>query len=704
MTQLPGPDHYRRLLDTDRPQFLDVVANPWVAVPDLETFNSRAYRRLASMLRQLSAEQQALHESGPDMLPNARGALVLGPGGSGKTHLLMRVRRSESGASHILFVRRPNNPDSVAQHVWTNVVASLARRVDRSSSQLEDLLAHVFAAILIPELESDIEHAKANEKKLPEREAWKDMLEQDPVAFPDKLRNRKDRRDSINFLRRKILKALKLRHPDVDQPLTEALITYFFTDEDRRRIIYTWLTSPSITPTEARYLSFPEARVPAEFDTPTGQEEYAFRSIQTLGILSTYYKPLVLAFDQLEGLKNEPRLTEKWGDAVKEIMTMTPNVLIVTCIFPELWSTWFAETLDDAAKHRIGQRKLELEPFGHEHAAELLQVHLADHVKRHALPSPTYPFNQAIIADLCRGCTLPRVFLQRAREWFEDWVEGFVDRPGEIEGPPTEDLSPIDENAATEAEDSPSDEGEVSASAKATNAGPDIEPTQQPREEATESAEPTPDDDELIVRRVLIDRFNKIRSEHERGFWNRGASEVDAMGRARLIALSLLRTRTWVPEPGKATFGTRVMPSNLILAPEGTQEQLCIAAMYSSGSALIARARNFDEVHAEKQQFSKAIVLRDARLDVPAGVARSCVDRMIQHGAHLVVVDAREDALINAAYDLIVEAEQHDLLANGQAIQPAEVAELLVSSGMLAKSKLMALMTRLLAPLLDSSA
>jgi hypothetical protein len=48
---------------------------------------------------------------------------------------------------------------------------------------------------------------------------------------------------------------------------------------------------------------------------------------------------------------------------VREIFTMTPNFLIVTCIFPSLWESWFKEELDRSVSERIAQQTVTLDTF-----------------------------------------------------------------------------------------------------------------------------------------------------------------------------------------------------------------------------------------------------------------------------------------------------------------------------------------------------
>ncbi|MCC7418844.1 MAG: hypothetical protein IT428_01050 [Planctomycetaceae bacterium] len=111
----------------------------------------------------------------------------------------------------------------------------------------------------------------------------------------------------------------------------------------------------------------------SDVSTQQQREEQALRAIRTVGILSTYYQPLILAFDQLEGLRDQPRLTKNWGDTVREIFTMAPNFLVITCIFPSLWDEWFRPNLDQSVSERIAQQSVTLETFGPQHGLKMLR-------------------------------------------------------------------------------------------------------------------------------------------------------------------------------------------------------------------------------------------------------------------------------------------------------------------------------------------
>ena len=358
------PDYkndFRPVLDQDPPRFIDRVDTPWSDVPDLPAYNQRQYRRLERSLRQLTQNDSSN--------PSSQGVLVLGEAGTGKTHLLMRVASKLSHRNHILFVRKPNNEETVAHHVWANIVSSLTHRVPTSGterSQLDDLLAHVFSRVLISNFKEDL----AKGVQVDQRQRWITDLEGNPFNIFSMLGSGERRNKNLGSLRNRTLRYLLLHYPGVDQRIAHVLITYCFTvQEDRKRMLLTWLTGQDIDESDAEFLGLPPSWTDSEegvTDTSLQQqrEEQSLRAIRTVGILSTLYQPLILAFDQLEGLRGEERLTQRWGDVIREIFTMTPNMLVVTCIFPSLWETWFKPNLEQSVVQRIAQSQFELEAAG----------------------------------------------------------------------------------------------------------------------------------------------------------------------------------------------------------------------------------------------------------------------------------------------------------------------------------------------------
>ena len=228
-----------------------------------------------------------------------------------------------------------------------------------------------------------------------QKQRWVSRSKADPFNLFSMLGEGEQRQANMEKIRRRTLRYLQDKHPNVDQKIARVLITYCFViTEDRKRLLLSWLSGQDIDETEAEAIGLPTSWTTiAESSTDVAiqqqREEQALRAITTIGILSTYYQPLILAFDQLEGLRDHNRLTERWGDAVREIFTTTPNFLVVTCIFPSLWNSWFLPELDPSASQRISQQCVELEKFAPHHGLRMLAVHLESSLEQTS-PSDEY--------------------------------------------------------------------------------------------------------------------------------------------------------------------------------------------------------------------------------------------------------------------------------------------------------------------------
>lgn len=473
---------------------------------------------------------------------------MLGEAGTGKTHLLMRVARNLSESNHILFVRKPNNEDAVAQHIWANVVSSLARSLPTSAthkSQLDDLLAHVFTSVLVPELEQDIRDGKDAELK----QRWVNHLSADPYNLFNMLGDGEQRQSNLEKIRRRSLRYLQLKHPDVDQTIAHVLITYCFViTKDRKRILLSWLSGQDVDETEAKALGLPTSWVSFD-ETSTDasiqeqREEQALRAIRTIGILSTYYQPLILAFDQLEGLRDEHRLTQRWGDRVREIFTMTPNFLVVTCIFPSLWESWFKPILDRSVAERIAQQTITLETFAPRYGLTMLATHMQSAFTKHRLPTNIYPFTEADVQSICFSATSPRSFIQNVRAAFQVWLDG-------------------------------------EALALAGLVSP--QSTEIVLQESIDS----------LIETTLKTYEDEQRLSHE----NDIPLEQDFFGRIKSVIESLLVHTGNHVEYSRASCGTKVMPANLVVSSANGNKDVCIGVINSGATAFAARMRNLNTV------------------------------------------------------------------------------------------------------------
>jgi hypothetical protein len=633
-------ERYRPILEAHPPKFLDRVNTPWDHVPDLTEYNQDAYKRIVRTLKRLATKRTGDGLSGQEVESNSQGILVLGEAGTGKTHLLMRVARDLSGTNHILFVRRPNNEDAVAQHIWANMVYSLSRSLPTSGSQktqLDDLLAHVFTDVLIPEFERDIEEGNDADQ----RRRWVKDLQTDPYNLFQMLGEGERRQKNMELIRRRTLRYLQTIHPDVDQRIAHVLITYcFVAREDRKRVLLTWLSGQDVDETEAKALGLEPSWVKidetsADVSTQQQREEQALRAIRTIGILSTHYQPLILAFDQLEGLKDQEKLSQRWGDNVREIFTMTPNLLVITCIFPSLWESWFCRTLDPAVTQRVAQQIVTLESFGPQHGLKMLATHMEPSFTDHRLPTSIYPFSEDDVAGLCNKATSPRIFIQNARSLFEAWLDDDV-------------------------------------------------PINVPSKPETPKIVTSKALDDLI--RSTLDQFEK---GHLDSFDREIPNEQDAFGRMRNIVETILAHSGVKVAYDKASCGSKVMPPNLIVRSSDNGESLCLCINNAEGNSFTARMRNLAEVMRSGKGPKKVILVRDRRCKAAGTKGQEYVETVQEMGAAYLPAGSSEVAILNAIYDTLVAIEEHDLSIGDHEIDKKRFVEFLRSEGLGRRTQLL---------------
>lgn len=631
-------NEYRPLLEDDPPAFVDRVDTPWDHVPDLDSYNDAAYRRIdrdLARIRRDSVRRRIKKDVAP---ASSRGVLVLGEAGTGKTHLLMRLAQKLSDTNHILFVRKPNNEEAVAQHIWANIVNSLTRTLPSGKrSQIDDLLAHVFSEVLIPEFEKDIDEGTNVEQ----RQRWINQLREDPYNLFSMLGEGESRSTNMQKIRRRTLRFLQTNQPDVDRRIAHALITYcFVAREDRKRVLLTWLSGQDIDPVDAQSMGLPETWVDVDetsTDASTQQqrEEQALRAIQSLGLLSTHYQPLILAFDQLEGLRDEHRLTHRWGDVTKEIFTMTPNLLIVTCIFPTLWESWFSKVLDEAAQQRISQRVIELEKFGPQHATALLQTHLREHFSRYRLPTDIYPFTDDDVGHLCFESGSPRVFLQKARSLFETWLDGEEDLG---------DLSLRIDTPSVVTQDS--------------------------------------------IDAALTEAYERFESEQRREWGTEIPIEQDFFGRIRNLTQTVLTHSGEKAKYDKARCDHYVMPPNFTVKSSADDDALCIAIMNSVGNAFAARIRNLKRTFESGDQFRNLIIIRDRRCKQVGPKSQEYLEEVQENGGTYILAGVDEITSLNGMYDTMVAVEEHDLSVGSHEIDKRQLVEFLRNAGVCERTQL----------------
>lgn len=107
------------------------------------------------------------------------------------------------------------------------------------------------------------------------------------------------------------------------------------------------------------------------------QEAFSLEAISVLAKLSILDEPLIIIFDQLEGLglSHNREILLNFGEAIKEIFTHVPNSLIILNMFPDRWEQ-FQASFDNSIIGRVSQYQIHLRQPDEVELKAILQVKL----------------------------------------------------------------------------------------------------------------------------------------------------------------------------------------------------------------------------------------------------------------------------------------------------------------------------------------
>lgn len=329
------------------------VDTPFQNHPDLTSIHQNQFTILKTILAEIKS----------DLNHQTKGAVVIGEPGTGKTHLIMRLANELLEHNRLLFIRQPNNPDTVIYHTYSRILESLVEQVPQSNySQLEHLLANSFVKLIrsyfiVAPTQKDryiLEETQNNTLKLyyslgaegtqRKREYWQ-HIEKRTVEWW--LNNYGAAGSSLEIIKG-IVKFCS------------------YSDAGYKRLVTRWLAADSLEESELEKIGL------SDWNESMSKEAFSLEAIGVLSKLSLLDEPLIVVFDQLEGLglPHNERLLLNFGEAIKEIFTHVPNSLIILNLFPDRWQQ-FQTIFDGSIIDRISQHQVILEK---PHPTQLKQI------------------------------------------------------------------------------------------------------------------------------------------------------------------------------------------------------------------------------------------------------------------------------------------------------------------------------------------
>ncbi|MGA9028492.1 MAG: ATP-binding protein [Steroidobacteraceae bacterium] len=384
-------DLLARARGTRNPFLLDRVDSAWDgAFTDVDSINQAAF---AQCIRTIDTVRDTFQ---------SRGLLLTGEPGSGKSHLLRRLRHAVGAAGRDCFVYVP--PVATSTRLYSELLRRVVGDIIRQSHEgaATQLEAMVVRALL------------RDGSPLTPMQIWTDMRRRwppGPTLF-GRLENH--------------FEQLTLRinlDPDV------GLVLRHYLAEHRRIDAYRWLTGMSVPESVLSRLGVP--RTLEEDDDARGV-------LFALSTLTGHSSVLVLAFDQLEGMQLRPDDIEGvrgFGNAVADMLINCRNIAAVSCV-QQYFRTDLERALPRAHIQRIAQDLGRIDLLRQADAEALTAARLAASADvaaaRQTLhQDPLWPITsgglQAALGPSGGGITA-RAVLNVARSLFETWREG-VDGP-----------------------------------------------------------------------------------------------------------------------------------------------------------------------------------------------------------------------------------------------------------------------------------
>ena len=347
---------YRKLMivqlkDEPNPFSGSRVDTPFQNHPDyLDTYHQQ-FVTLESILKDILLDSN--HQS--------KGAVVTGEPGSGKTHLMMRLAQARLSTNRLLFIRQPNNSSSVLYHIYSRILESLVEPVG-TFTQLDYLIINSFDKIVAnlsncTKKDEEIIKALKNDNK---NALWGEES-YNKLVYWQQIHKR------INDWWVKSYSA-----GGFAPSILKGIVKYCsYTDPNYKDIATRWLADQALSTEEAEKVGLPN------WGEDLSLEAFSLEAISVLGKLSTLDEPLIIIFDQLEGLglPHNKEILLNFGESIKEIFTHVPNSLIILNMFPERWEQ-FKVTFDNSITGRVSQYQIHLQRPQEEELLSILKVKL----------------------------------------------------------------------------------------------------------------------------------------------------------------------------------------------------------------------------------------------------------------------------------------------------------------------------------------
>ncbi len=377
-----------------------IVADPWrIQFGDVPGIHHSVYEQCLNGLKHVRENHRSA------------GLLIHGEAGSGKTHLLSRLRTdltpqapsaTDREENLFVWVRLQTSPRMIWRTIRRTLVNDWFRPIAGNKSQFDRILSHRLAEIRVAE--GDLE-------------PWIEYMQQEHPAELSELVDR----IATNL--------------DLDRNTAIAFEHLVFNRH--RRDLRAWLSGDLLPEAALAPLNLSQ-----EEGTEEEREDESQRIVLMLCRLAGKSLPIVIGLDQVEALQLTPRDPDglfAFGKLTSTFHDNTDNVLLVSCV-----QSSFAAELKDRARNADYDRMtslgaLSLDPLNDQEARQLIAVRRAQ--GNGELPSetdsnPVWPLDLDLFSTLFNQTrpVTPRRLLALCAEHFENRIHGTAISSQELPG------------------------------------------------------------------------------------------------------------------------------------------------------------------------------------------------------------------------------------------------------------------------------
>lgn len=601
------------------------VDNPFQHHSDNKDVYQQQFQQLKAILGEI--QQDTNHQS--------KGAVVIGSAGSGKTHLMMRLANELLSHHRLLFIRQPNNPNAVLYHVYSRILESFVETVpDSEYSQLEFLLAKSFSAIVTTILQKKAKRSKKDDEIL-------DAISQDALNIYKRLGAESSEKKRLNW---RILEKLTLDwwtkeygFSGYASEIVRGLIKFCsYSEPHRRDWVRRWLAGNHLDEDELQKIDL------KDWGSDLSQEAFALEAIEVFGRLSIVDQPLIIIFDQLEGLQYNEPLLFNFGEMVKELFTHIPNSLIIINLFPDRWAH-FQTFFDASIIDRVAQYVVTLERPDDAALLNILQLKAAEHgVNIDEL------FNPDTLAIIVNQPSI-RSVLNTAAAHFRHQADGVP--------LPTDPLSFEQEMRQAVAELRAEVKQLKQALQTSAVSIESVDVVQNPTVlpvvtlPTAPIQEPTQD---MLIRDYLSAQQSVLERDYDRKVI---ISETDDIGKLLTIAQAMQTIEDL--QLDCLRLAKRKLPEHLLI--KTTTQAKVIAFLHASGNSFTNRLKNFNELVISHREIAFR-VLRDQREpEIKSKIGKAEIEKLNNaDNAAFTYFNKPQRVVFELLYKLVVDIQNKD--------------------------------------------